>query len=68
MVAERFQIHRVKIIRILSQVLIITTPDRRKLPISLTPYLYFFSAGREEDYGAEKIINIKLEKGINHKF
>ena len=53
----------------LRQDLIITTPRRRKLTISLKQYLlYFSSAEREEDYGAEKITKIKIARVLVTNF
>ena len=53
----------------LSQVLIITTPGRRKFPNSPTQrFLYFFSAEREENYGAEKMTKIKLTRALVTSF
>ena len=47
----------------LPQVLIITTPCRRKLTISPKQcFLYFSPTEREEDYGAEKMTKIKLAR------
>ena len=89
MVAEKFQIHDVKItgkciceskswtcsflIMSLSknrpQVLIITTSGRRKVTISLKQrFLYFSSAEREEDYGAEKMAKITLARVLVASF
>ena len=43
--------------------LLITTPGRRKLPISLKQrFLYFSSAESGEDYGAEKMTKIKVAR------
>ena len=55
------------------QVLIITTPGRKKLTVSLKQiFLYFSSFKREEDYGVEKMTKIKqgywLQVLINSTF
>ena len=51
--------------KIIPQVLIITTPDRRKSNISPEQHLLkilLFPSRKEEDYGAEKITKIKLAR------
>ena len=51
------------------QVTIITTPGRRKLTIPPKKrFLYFSSAEREEDYGAEKMTKIKLARVLVTSF
>ena len=53
----------------LPQVFIITTPGRRKLPISPKQrFLYFSSPEREEDYGAEKMTKIKFARVLVTSF
>ena len=53
----------------LFKVLIITTSGARKFPISLTKrFLYFFSAEREDHYGAEKITKIELSRVLVTSF
>ena len=64
-VAEKFQIHGVKSTGKYSpQILIITTPSRKRLPTSPEQRflkIYFSPAERGgEDYGAEKMTKIKL--------
>ena len=53
----------------LPQVLIITSPGKRKLTISPKQrFFYFSSAEREEDYGAEKMTKIKLTRVLVTSF
>ena len=53
----------------LPQVLIITSPSKRKLTISpKNVFFNFCSAEREEDYGAEKMTKIKLTRVLVTSF
>ena len=53
----------------LPPVIIITTAGRRKLTISSKQrFLYFSSAEKEEDYGAEKMTKIKLVRVLVTSF
>ena len=53
----------------LFKVFIITISAARKFPISPTQrFLYFFSAEREDDHGAEKITKIKISRVLVTSF